>query len=354
MCLGLKVELPRVKISTVSTDTDHEMVQLAEDPACGYRAIIAIHSTRLGPAVGGTRLWSYESVDEALSDALRLSRGMTFKNAAAGLALGGGKSVILKPRGAFDREQLFRAHGRFVNSFGGRYMTAEDVGSSPADMVVMRTETPHVAGLPELSGDPSPVTARGVFRAIQAAAFHRWNSSDLRGRRVAIQGCGNVGYHLARELSVAGASLVVADVNGQATARAAHDFKAEIVDPRQIHQVGADIFSPCALGGTLNSGSIPELECKVIAGAANNQLLEPADADRIEARGILYVPDFIANAGGVINGTRELLQWDRDRAWAKVEAIYDTTLLIFERAQSQGITTAEAAERVALERIGAP
>jgi leucine dehydrogenase len=343
-----------VKISTVSTGTEHEMVQLAEDPDCGYRAIIAIHSTRLGPAVGGTRLWTYDTVDAALSDALRLSRGMTFKNAAAGLALGGGKSVILKPPGAFDREQLFRAHGRFVNSLGGRYMTAEDVGSSPADMAVMREETPHVAGLPELSGDPSPVTARGVFRAIQAAAFHRWGSSDLSGRTVALQGCGNVGYHLGRELFAAGASLIVADVNAQATTRLAGEFKATITDTRHIHSAAADIYAPCALGGILNSGTIPELRCEIVAGAANNQLLLPADADRIEARGILYVPDFIANAGGVINGTRELLGWAREKALAKVEAIYETTLEIFRLAKAQGLTTAAAAERVALARLEAP
>lgn len=340
-----------MKISNVATGTDHEMVQLAEDAECGYRGIIAIHSTRLGPAVGGTRLWSYDSLEEALSDALRLSRGMTFKNAAAGLALGGGKSVILKPSGAFDREMLFRAHGRFVDSLGGRYITAEDVGSSPADMAIMRQETPHAAGLAELSGDPSPVTARGVFRSIEAAAFHRWGSSVLRGRRVALQGCGNVGYHLGRELFAAGASLTVADVNAPASARIARELKATVVDPRHIHSTDTDIYAPCALGGTLNSGTIPELHCEIIAGAANNQLLEAADAERIEARGILYVPDFIANAGGVINGTRELLGWDRERALAKVEAIYDTTLEIFRLAAALGITTAAAADQVALERL---
>jgi leucine dehydrogenase len=340
-----------VKISTLATGTDHEMVQLGEDPASGYRAIIAIHSTRLGPAVGGTRLWSYVSLEDALNDALRLSRGMTFKNAAAGLALGGGKSVILKPAGAFDREDLFRAHGRFVESLGGRYKTAEDVGTSPADMAIMRRETPHAAGLAELSGDPSPVTARGVFRAIQAAAMHRWGSSDLAGRTVALQGAGNVGSHLGRQLAAAGASLTIADVNPGAVARLAGELTAAVADPRVIHATAADIYAPCALGGILNPGTIPELRCQVVAGAANNQLLDDADAGRIEARGILYVPDFIANAGGVINGTRELLGWDRDRAMARVEAIYDTTLEIFRLAAAHGITAAAAAERVALERL---
>jgi leucine dehydrogenase len=220
-------------------------------------------------------------------------------------------------------------------------------------MVVMREETPHVAGLPELSGDPSPVTARGVFRSIQAAAFQRWGTSDLAGRKVALQGCGNVGYHLARELFAAGASLIVADVNPQATTRIAGELKATITDTRHIHSVVADIYAPCALGGILNSGTIPELRCEIISGAANNQLLEPADADRIEARGILYVPDFIANAGGVINGTRELLGWARETAMARVEAIYQTTLDIFRLAQSRGITTAAAAEQVALDRLNA-
>ena len=340
-----------MKISTVPTDTEHELVLLGEDQASGYRGIIAVHSTRLGPAVGGTRLWTYATLDEALSDALRLSRGMTFKNAAAGLALGGGKSVILKPEGAFDRGILFRAHGRFVNSLGGRYITAEDVGSSPADMAMVRQETPHAAGLLELSGDPSPVTARGVFRSIEAAAIHRWGSPDLRGRSVALQGCGNVGLHLARELSAAGASLIVADVSAQAIGRLLRQLKARVVDPRHIHSAAADIFAPCALGGTLNSGTIPELRCEIVAGAANNQLLQPADAERIEARGILYVPDFIANAGGVINGSRELLGWARERALARVDAIYDTTLEIFRLAKALKLTTAAAAETVALERL---
>ena len=340
-----------MKISTVATATDHESVQLGEDDSCGYRGIIAVHSTKLGPAVGGTRLWSYGSLEEALFDALRLSRGMTFKNAAAGLALGGGKSVILKPAGAFDREKLFRAHGRFVNSLGGRYITAEDVGSSPADMATIRRETPHAAGLLELSGDPSPVTAHGVFRSIQAAALHRWGIAGLRGRTVALQGCGNVGYHLARELSADGASLIVADVNPLAVERLERECNATAVDPRNIHAVSADIYAPCALGGVLNSGTIPELRCEIISGAANNQLLEPADADRIEARGILYVPDFIANAGGVINGTRELLGWAPERALARVDAIYDTTLEIFRLASGLGLTTAAAAERIALERL---
>jgi leucine dehydrogenase len=340
-----------MKISPVNTGTEHESVLLGEDPESGYRGIIAVHSTRLGPAVGGTRLWSYPTFDEALSDALRLSRGMTFKNAAAGLALGGGKSVILKPTGAFDREVLFRAHGRFVNSLGGRYITAEDVGSSPSDMANVRKETPHAAGLPELSGDPSPVTARGVFRSILAAASIRWGSTDLKGRRVALQGCGNVGFHLARELTSAGAALTIADVSAGATERILREMAATVADPRHIHSSAADIYAPCALGGILNSGTIPELKCEIIAGAANNQLLDPADADRIEARGILYVPDFIANAGGVINGTREMLGWSRERAYAKVEAIYDTTLEIIRLATSLGITTAAAADRVALDRL---
>jgi leucine dehydrogenase len=342
-----------MKISTVLTRTDHELVQLAEDPESGYRGIIAVHSTRLGPAVGGTRLWEYASTDDALADALRLSRGMTFKNAAAGLAMGGGKSVILRPAGEFDRELLFRAHGRFVDSLGGRYITAEDVGSSTTDMATVRKETPYAAGLAELSGDPSPVTAHGVFRAIQAAAFHRWGSADLAGRRVALQGCGNVGYHLARELAAAGVSLVVADVNSAAVNRLVRELNATAVEPRFIHATPADIYAPCALGGILNSGTIPALHCQIVAGAANNQLLDDVDAERLGARGILYVPDFIANAGGVINGSREILGWTRERALAKVEAIYETTLAVFRLASDRGITTAAAAERLALERLEA-
>jgi leucine dehydrogenase len=339
-----------MKISAIQVQSEHEAVLVGEDAALGYRGIIAIHSTVLGPAVGGTRVWSYGSFDEALTDALRLSRGMTYKTAAAGLPLGGGKSVILQD-GTTDRTELFRAHGRFVHSLGGRYITAEDVGTSPQDMAVVRSETPYAAGLAELSGDPSPVTARGVFRSIEAAAMHRWGSSDLQGRQVSLQGCGQVGYHLANALSLAGARLTVADVNPAATARLVRELGARAVDPGAIHLEPADVFAPCALGGTLNQQTIPGLRCEIVAGAANNQLLEPADAGRLEAKGITYVPDYIANAGGVINGSREILGWSEERARSGVEGIFDTVLEIFQRAEREKTSTAEAADRLAESRL---
>src|SRR3954469_2239470 len=230
----------------------HEEVVLCSDPSCGYRGIIAVHSTKLGPALGGTRFWQYATDDEALTDALRLSRGMTYKNAVAGLNLGGGKSIIMGDNRTKDREKLFRAHGRFVESLGGRYITAEDVGTSTSDMDFVHMETGHVAGLAGKSGDPSPVTAHGVFRAIQASAFHRWGSDSLQGKTVLLQGCGNVGRYLAKELHAAGAKLVVSDIDPERTKRVASETEAKIVEGDAIYSTKADIFAPCALGGIVN------------------------------------------------------------------------------------------------------
>src|SRR5918996_723433 len=230
------------------TNTGHETVLIARDRDIGYHGIIAVHSTALGPAVGGTRFWNYETEDEALTDALRLSRGMTYKTALPGLPLGGGKSIIIGDNQTKNREALFRAHGRFIETLRGRYITAEDVGSNPADMDFVRLETSHVAGLLSGSGDPSPYTARGVFRAIQASAKYRWNTDDLSGKTVAVQGCGNVGYHLAKLLHVAGAKLIVTDVHAKSVSRVANELDVETVQPEEIYSVRADIFAPCALG----------------------------------------------------------------------------------------------------------
>ncbi len=343
-----------MKITVIPVESDHEEVLLGEEEASGYHGLVAIHSTRLGPAVGGTRVWRYDSLDAALTDVLRLSRGMTYKNAAAGLDLGGGKSVIVLRDGGENREALFRAHGRFVESLGGRYITAEDVGSTPADMAVMRGETSHVAGLMGLSGDPSPVTARGVFRAIQATMMRMEKSSRLAGKTVAIQGVGNVGYHLARELFAAGARLTVADIHPEAVARCVGEFGAAALGPDSIHAVEADVFAPCALGGVLGETSIGELRCRAVVGAANNQLVTEYDGDRLEASGVLYGPDYIANAGGVINGSREILGWSAKLAQSRVEGIYDTMLEVFRSAAASGITTAQAADRLAERRLGQP
>jgi leucine dehydrogenase len=333
---------------------EHELLLVARDEEIGYRGVVAVHSTALGPAVGGTRFWSYAGEAEAIADAARLARGMTYKNALAGLPFGGGKSVIVGDNRTSDRERIFRAHGRVVEGLGGRYITAEDVGTSPADMEHIRRETRHVAGLTGGAGDPSPLTARGVLRAMQAAARHRWGADTLRGRRVALQGCGHVGYHLARELAAAGARLVVSDVDSGRASRVAAEFGAERVAPEEIFDVETDFFTPCALGGVINDETVARLRAEVVAGAANNQLLEPRHGAALEGRGITYAPDYAANAGGVIYGTGvELLGWPQVEALRKVEEIYDTLLRIFDEGRAAKVPAHEAADRLAEERLRA-
>lgn len=333
------------------TNTDHEKVLVGRDPVSGYHGIIAIHSTALGPAVGGTRFWHYATEDEALTDALRLSRGMTYKTAVAGLPLGGGKAIIIGDNKTTNREGILRAHGRFVETLGGRYVTAEDVGTSPADMEIVRLETRHVAGLLGRSGDPSPYTARGVFRAMQASAKYLWNSDNLAGVAVAVQGCGHVGYHLIKMLHAAGAKLIVTDVNPDSLSRVVNELAVETVQPSEISSVRADIFAPCALGGIINDQTIPQLKARIVAGAANNQLLEERHGEMLKERNILYVPDYVANAGGVFNGCTELLGWEPARAEQKIDEIYDTILTIFENAKALGITTNKAADQLAEDRL---
>ncbi len=330
---------------------DHEQVVACFDPASGYRGLIAIHSTALGPAVGGARFWNYASEEEAITDALRLARGMTYKNAFAGIPFGGGKSIIIGDNNAPEREAIFRAHGRFVESLGGRYITAEDVGTSTSDMEYVRQETSHVAGLAERSGDPSPVTAHGVFRAIEASAKFRWGSTELAGRTVALQGCGHVGYYLAKELASAGARLVVTDTSTERLRRVHDEFDAHTVPPGEIYGVEADIFAPCALGGIINDQTIPQLRVSIVAGAANNQLLEARHGAMLAERDILYAPDYVANAGGIINGCIELLGWDRSFTLNRVREIYDHLLMVFETARAEKIPTQEAADRLAEQRL---
>jgi leucine dehydrogenase len=329
----------------------HEQVVLCHDASCGYRGIIAIHSTTLGPALGGTRFWQYASSEEAIVDALRLARGMTYKNAVAGLNLGGGKSVIIGDNKTTKRELIFRAHGRFVESLGGRYITAEDVGTSTHDMDFVHMDTNHVAGLAGRSGDPSPVTAHGVFRSIQASAMYRWGTDDLEGKTVTIQGCGHVGYYLAKELSDAGASLVVTDIDAERVRRVVDDFGARAVALEEIYGVKADVFAPCALGGIINDTTLPQLKVEIVAGAANNQLLEPRHGDELEAKDITYAPDYVANAGGVINVYGELAGWDSSRALRQADEIYDTVLHVFEIAKQDGIPSYQAADRLAERRL---
>ncbi|HEX8395331.1 MAG TPA: amino acid dehydrogenase [Longimicrobium sp.] len=318
-----------------------------------YHALIALHSTALGPAVGGTRLWRYDSVDDALRDVLRLSRGMTYKSALAGLDAGGGKSGILAPGRIADRAALFRAHGRAVEALGGAYVTADDVGTRAGDMDRIGEVTAHVVGLSARSGDPSPRTARGVFRAMIAAVRHRSGADGVRGLRVAVQGCGGVGRALVAELRAAGAEAVVADVDAARAQAVAAEFGAQVVDADAIHTVEADVFAPCALGGVLNADTIPALRAGIIAGGANNQLRDPEDGARLAERGILYVPDYVANAGGVITGVHELRGRPAAEAAARVEAIHDTVARVLRRAEDAGIPPHEAADQLAEERIAA-
>ena len=330
----------------------HEQVVLCSDPGAGYRGIIAIHSTVLGPAVGGTRWWNYASDETAITDALRLSRGMSFKNALADLPLGGGKSVILGRPGPCDRPAVLRAHGRFIDRLHGLYVTAEDVGTSPADMEFIAETTQYVAGRAGTSGDPSPHTARGVFRAMQAGAFVRWGSDQLAGKTVALQGCGNVGYHLARELDRAGATLIVSDVDPEKVARVVKEFGAVEVSIGAIHAAKADIFAPCALGAVINDASLPDLAVGLVCGGANNQLLEPRHGAALAARNIGYVPDYVANAGGVLfGGSIEVQKLTIDATLARIDAIYDTTLMVLAHAARESIPPSEAADHLAEAKI---
>lgn len=336
-------------IEELSTNTDHERVLFCRDPEAGYRGVIALHSSVVGPAAGGTRLWAYKSEEAAIEDALRLSRGMTYKNVMAGLPLGGGKSVIFREEN-MDREAVFRAHGRFVERLGGRYVTAEDVGTSPADMEIIRRETAHVAGVSE---DPSPRTAHGVARAMRAAALHRWSSDGLAGRTVALQGCGNVGLHLARKLHGMGARLVVTDLDPGRVRGVVEATGARAVELEEIFGVEADVFAPCALGGILNQETVPQLRVEIVAGAANNQLRTGGDGDRLRERGILYVPDYVANAGGVIGGCAELLGWGDGEMKDRVERIYDTVLEVLRLAGGQDVPPHAAADRLVERRLAA-
>ena len=334
-----------------ATARGHEEVVFASDPRSGYRGILAIHSTRLGPALGGTRMWAYDSEEEAVTDALRLAEGMTFKAAAAGMPWGGGKAVIWADAAKIDRPSLFRAHGRAVERVGGRYITSVDIGTGPADMVYVREETTHVAGLPTPFGDPSPATAHGVQRAIEAALKHVMGRADLAGRSIAIQGCGHVGYHLARGLHEAGAKLVVTDAAADRANRVAREFGAQVVAPNEIESAKVDVFAPCAFGGGLSAQTIPQLRCRVVAGAANNQLLTDSDGALLESQGVAYAPDFIANAGGLIYLGQEVLGWNADRVTAKLDGIFDTLSEVFQLASDQRIPSSEAAVRIARKRL---
>lgn len=332
---------------------DHEQVTLHRDAGAGYTGIIAVHSTVMGPAVGGTRLWHYPGIDAAAADALRLSRGMSYKNALAGLPFGGGKAVIMgpAPTDPASREALMRAHGRAIEWVGGRFVTGEDVGTTVADMETIAAETAHVAGRAGGVGDPSPFTARGVLVAMEAAADLRWGRAELSGRRVAIQGLGHVGMRLAELLRERGAELVVADVAEASVADAVARLGATASPVEDILAEECDIVAPCALGAVLTRTSVPRLRADIVCGAANNQLADPEAGDLLQARGVDYVPDYVANAGGVISGAVDIAGWSRTRMEAALEAIGDTVRAVFQRATDDGLPTWRAADQLAEDRL---
>jgi len=338
------------------TELGHERLVFCSSPDVGLRAVIAIHSTVLGPGLGGTRMWPYASVDEAVVDVLRLSRGMTYKAAAAGINLGGGKAVILGDPKRDKSEALMRAFGRFVDSLGGSYITAEDVGTDTRDMDQVAVETRWVTGVsPEHggAGDPSPVTAFGVLQGIRASAERLWGSPTLAGRSVAIQGLGSVGGYLAGYLREEGAKVFGCDIDAEATAQAA-ETGVEIVPPEQIYEVACDVFAPCALGAILNDRTIPLLKAKAVAGGANNQLAEPErHGHEIAARGILYAPDFVINAGGLIHVYNEFIGYNAERAKRMARGIFDNVLRAYAIAERDGIPPSEAGDRMAEERLAA-
>ena len=333
---------------------DYGEVHVMRDAATGLKAIVAIHDTRLGPSLGGCRFLPYERDEDALIDALRLARGMTYKAALAGLKLGGGKSVLMRPPGHFDRVQLFRAFGRFVDNLGGHYITAEDSGTSLEDMEVIRSVTKHVTGVaPENggSGDPSPFTALGVRRGIEACVKAHLGRDDLRGLHVVVQGIGHVGYYLCKELHSLGVTLTVADVDPHKAERAQREFGATIAPLDKIFGVECDVLAPCALGSAINDDTVPKLRCRIVAGAANNQLKLPRHGDDLFQRGILYAPDYAINAGGLINVASEHSGYDEVAARAGTMRIYDTILEIAERSKKMHLPTYRVADAIVEERL---
>ncbi len=343
-----------MELMTRMQEHDYEQIIVCQDRQSGLKAIIVIHDTTLGPALGGTRMWKYASEADAFEDALRLARGMTYKNAAAGLELGGGKTVIIGDPRTDKNEEMFRVFGRYVQGLSGRYITAEDVGTTVEDMDLVYEETEYVAGVsPQFgsSGNPSPVTAYGVYVGMKAAAKEAFGTEDLSGKVVAVQGVGSVAYHLCRYLHAEGASLVVTDIHEEAVRRAVEEFGAAAVDVDDIYGVKCDIFAPCALGAVLNGDTVPRLQASVIAGAANNQLKDEAHGSLLHERGILYVPDYVINAGGVINIAEEFKGYNRERAMKKVEKIYQNVARVIEIAKRDRLPTFKAADSMAEERI---
>lgn len=332
----------------------HEEIVFCHDPTVGLKAIIAIHNTSLGPALGGTRMWNYKNESDALTDVLRLSKGMTYKAAAAGLNLGGGKAVIIGDSKTQKSEGLFRAFGQFVNSLNGKYITAEDVGTCVQDMEYIFMETPFVTGIPKDfggSGDPSPYTAHGVLMGIKASAKWQLGTDNLKGMRIAVQGLGNVGTNLVKYLTDEGAQVTVSDIDTEKVQRHVDQYKVKAAAPDQILFTDCDILAPCAMGAIVNDDSIRKIKAKVIAGGANNQLAEARHGEHLRELGILYAPDYVINAGGLMNVFVELEGYSPERAFDKTRKVYDNCTKVFEIAKKENIGTHIAADRMAEERI---
>ncbi len=335
--------------------TGHEQVVFCHDEETGLKAIIAIHNTVLGPALGGTRMWSYKNEAEALRDVLRLSRGMTFKASISGLNLGGGKAVIIGDASKEKTDELMFKFGTFVDSLGGKYITAEDVGMTTHDMEVVSQATKHVSGIPQSmggSGNPSPVTAYGVYMGMKAAVLHRFGTDKLEGKKIIVQGVGAVGQSLVGHLVKEGAEVRVNDINEEKLSMVCAKYGVKSILGNAVYDQEMDIYAPCALGATVNDQTIDRLQCQIIAGAANNQLAdENKHAQALKGRGILYAPDFLINAGGLINVYREVAKFSEAEAMQKTEYIYNTTLELLKMSEVEGITTSDAALRMAKRRI---
>ncbi|GAB5418602.1 MAG: Glu/Leu/Phe/Val dehydrogenase [Crocinitomicaceae bacterium] len=333
---------------------DHEQLLFCNDNATGLKAIIAVHNTTLGPALGGTRMWAYNNEMEALNDVLRLSRGMTYKNSISGLNLGGGKAVIIGDARTMKSEALFRRFGKFVNSLAGKYITAEDVGISPIDMTWVSMETDHVVGLPGKSGDPSPVTAHGTYVGMKACAKEQFGTDSLTNKKVAVQGVGHVGEYLVEALTKEGAEVFITDIHAPTLKRVSETYGAKVVGLEEIYDIDMDIYAPCALGATISDDTLSRLKCSIIAGAANNQLkVESVHGKAVMERGIIYAPDFALNAGGVINCYSEVKGLSADWAMKKAEEIYGTISNIVKRSMSENVPTYQIANKMAEERIEA-
>lgn len=336
-------------------DKGHEQVVVCSDPKTGLRAIIAIHDTTLGPALGGTRMWMYKTEDAAMKDVLRLSRGMTYKAAISGLNLGGGKAVIIGNPHTDKNEALFRSFGRYVDGLAGRYITAEDVGMEVQDMEWIYSETKYVTGIPESlggSGNPSPVTAYGVYMGVKACAKKAYGSDSLAGKRIALQGAGHVASYFAKHAAEEGAKLFITDIYSEKAESLAKELGAEVVSPDDIYGLDVDIFTPCALGGVINDDTIDQFKCTIIAGGANNVLdVEDKHGKMLLDKGIIYAPDYVINAGGIINISSELEGYNREQAMKQTQKIYDTTLNVLKYSEDHGIPTYKASNILAEERI---